>query len=98
MSDRFVYLSHKFEATVLEVKVVEGLGTTIDVILTNGVIRDTDTIVLCGLSGPICTSIRALLTPQPLKEIRVKVSSATTTTTTTTRTTTTELPSYRGER
>ncbi|KAH8913527.1 P-loop containing nucleoside triphosphate hydrolase protein, partial [Atractiella rhizophila] len=71
MSDRLMYLS-ELECTVLEVKVVEGLGTTIDVVLSNGVLHVGDRIVLCGLTGAIATNIRQLLTPQPLKELRVK--------------------------
>ncbi|KZV87661.1 P-loop containing nucleoside triphosphate hydrolase protein [Exidia glandulosa HHB12029] len=71
MSDRLMYLS-ELECTVLEVKVIEGLGTTIDVVLSNGVLREGDRIVVCGLNGPIVTQVRALLTPQPLRELRVK--------------------------
>ncbi|OWB66064.1 hypothetical protein B5S30_g1399 [[Candida] boidinii] len=71
MSKQLKYLSH-VEATILEVKVIEGLGTTIDVVLSNGILREGDRVVLCGMNGPIVTNIRALLTPQPLRELRVK--------------------------
>ncbi len=71
MPERLTF-SSTVQCTVLEVKVLEGLGTTLDVILVNGVLHEGDTIVLCGLNGPIVTSIRAILTPQPLRELRVK--------------------------
>jgi translation initiation factor 5B len=72
MSDSLMYLS-ELECTVLEVKMIEGLGTTIDVVLSNGILREGDRIVVCGLNGPIVTQVRALLTPQPLRELRIKV-------------------------
>ena len=55
-----------------QVKVIAGLGTTVDVILRNGVLREGDTLIMTGSEGPFVTSVRALLMPQPLRELRVK--------------------------
>ena len=64
MAQRLMFIS-ELQCTVLEVKVIEGLGTTIDVVLVNGVLHEGDQIVVCGLNGAIVTSIRSLLTPAP---------------------------------
>lgn len=71
MTNQLMYLS-EVECTVLEVKVIEGLGTTIDVVLSNGILHEGDRIVLCGTEGAITTDIRALLTPAEMKELRIK--------------------------
>jgi translation initiation factor 5B len=64
--------SLNMQCTVLEVKVIEGLGCTLDVILVNGVIENGCTIVVCTTEGPVVTQVRALLTPPPNRELRVK--------------------------
>lgn len=71
MVGSLMYLSET-QATVLEVKAIEGFGMTIDVILSNGVLREGDRIVVAGTEGAIVTNIRALLTPAAMKELRVK--------------------------
>eukprot|EP01036_Dinobryon_divergens_P021994 gene21994-30226_t len=60
------------QCTVLEVKVIEGLGHTVDVVLVNGTLREGDSIVVSTMDGPVVTTIRALLTPPPNREMRVK--------------------------
>ncbi|KAG6408506.1 hypothetical protein SASPL_131519 [Salvia splendens] len=71
MIKRLTY-SEEVQCTVLEVKVDEGHETTIDIVLVNGVLREGDQIVVGGMQGPVVTSIRALLTPHPMRELRVK--------------------------
>ncbi len=58
------------KGTVLEVKEETGLGTTIDVIIYEGILKKNDTLVIGSLGEPIETKIKALLYPKPLDEIR----------------------------
>ncbi|CAD8169001.1 unnamed protein product [Paramecium octaurelia] len=67
-----IKVKEQFNCTVLEKKVTEGHGTTIDCLLIDGQIKKDDKIILAGFQGPIVTKVRALLTPHPMKEMRVK--------------------------
>lgn len=60
------------QATVLEVKAIDGLGMTVDVLVVNGFLKEGDRAVFCTLDGPIVTEIRGLLTPPPSREMRIK--------------------------
>ncbi len=71
MSQRLQYAEGPAKGVVLEVKEQPGYGTTIDVIIYDGVIRRGDIIVLEGFNGPIVTRVRALLMPRPLTDIRM---------------------------
>ncbi|KAL5962597.1 Eukaryotic translation initiation factor 5B [Taenia solium] len=64
--------SEELKASVMEVKVTVGLGTSLDVIVVNGRIREGDTIVLAGQEGPIVTTVRGIRMPAPMSELRVK--------------------------
>ena len=60
------------QCTVLEVKAIDGLGMTVDVLVVNGFLREGDRAVFCTLDGPIVAEIRGLLTPPPSREMRIK--------------------------
>jgi translation initiation factor 5B len=70
MTDKLEVTSDHALGTVLEVTEETGLGTTINAIIYDGVLRSDEIIVIGGKEGPISTSIRAILLPQPLDEIR----------------------------
>ena len=61
------YTTHPALLLGQQVKVIEGLGTTMDVVLVNGLLREGAQVVVCGLGAPIVTTIRSLLTPHPMK-------------------------------
>jgi translation initiation factor 5B len=60
----------KGRSSILEVKEVQGLGTTLDCILYNGNLKVGDKIAFSTLNGVTITTIRALLKPKPLDEMR----------------------------
>jgi len=71
LADKLMWHAN-LECTVLEVKAIDGLGMTVDVLVVNGYLKEGDRAVLCTLDGPIVTEIRGLLTPPPSREMRVK--------------------------
>ncbi len=69
---RLMYVEGPAKGSVLEVKEVPGLGTVVDAIIYDGVLHEGDTIVLNGKNGPIITTVRSLLMPAPLSDMRAK--------------------------
>lgn len=70
MKEELLTTSGPAKGTVLEVKEEIGLGTTVNAIIYDGVLNVGDEIALGGKEGPIVTSVRAILVPKPLDEIR----------------------------
>jgi len=62
----------KAKGIVLEVKEEKGIGTTLDVIIYDGTLKQNDIIVIGTLTDPISTKIRSLLEPLPLKDMKDK--------------------------
>ncbi len=56
---------------VLEIKEVKGLGKTLDIILYDGKIEKGDFLVI-GAEEPIVTTVKALLKPREMGELRVE--------------------------
>jgi translation initiation factor IF-2 len=57
-------LRDELECSVMEVRSMDRLGTTIDVLLKNGTLQEGERIMVAGLNGPIVTTIKSLLTPE----------------------------------
>lgn len=58
------------KGSILEVKEEPGLGLTLNTIIYDGTLNKDDLIVIGGKEGPISASIRTLLVPKPLDEMR----------------------------
>ena len=73
LADRLRF-NDETQCSILEVKSVPGLGPVMDVLLVNGRLRVGSTVLVPTVEGPIEATIRELLTPQPMRELRVKSS------------------------
>ncbi len=70
LKNRLRYAEGPAKGVVLEVKEHPGLGTTLDAVIYDGVLRVGDMIIVGGKNGAIKTVVRALLMPRPLQDIR----------------------------
>lgn len=70
MKKKLITSDEPAQGVILEVKEEPGLGTTIDAIIYDGVLRRGDLIIVGGKDQPIVTKVRALLMPRPLQDMR----------------------------
>ncbi|OAF69469.1 hypothetical protein A3Q56_02783, partial [Intoshia linei] len=70
--NKAIRFREELEATVMEVQNVQGFGMTLDVIMVNGKICEGDNVVIAASDGSVHTHVKAILTPQPMKELRIK--------------------------
>ncbi|MEB3773917.1 MAG: translation initiation factor IF-2 [Desulfurococcales archaeon] len=70
LQKRLRYAEGPARGVILELKEVQGLGMVADSVIYDGVLKVGDRIVVGGKDGPRVTSVRALLMPRPLQDIR----------------------------
>jgi len=75
LSQQFLHeqlvLTGEAKGSVLEVKDTVGLGKTIDVIIYDGILSKNDFLIIGGKT-PMITRIKAMLIPEPLRDIRTE--------------------------
>ncbi len=69
-SQLILHATEAAKGTVLEVKKESGLGTTLDVIIYDGVIKTDDEFVVLTMEGPTTSRVKGLYIPETLDEIR----------------------------
>ncbi|KEH24049.1 eukaryotic translation initiation factor 5B isoform X2 [Medicago truncatula] len=73
MVEKLTY-REELQCIILDVNDFEDCGTTLNVVLVNGVLHEGDQIAVCGRQGTtIVTSIQALLKTPPLMELGAKI-------------------------
>lgn len=70
LRDRLAFREDGCEGVVLEIVEEEGMGATVNAVISNGVLRVGDRIALLGRDGPFLARVRALMMPKPLDEMR----------------------------
>ena len=70
LRDRLLLDEGSSEGTVLEIKEEKGLGKTLGIIIYNGILKASDTLIIGAQPEPIVTRVRSLLRPKALDEIR----------------------------
>ncbi|MCY0868511.1 MAG: translation initiation factor IF-2 [Desulfurococcus sp.] len=71
MKKKLIASNEPAKGVILEVKEEVGLGTTIDVIVYDGILRRNDLFVVAGRDKPIYSRVRSLLMPRPLQDMRM---------------------------
>lgn len=71
MKKKLIVSNEAAKGIVLEVREEEGLGTTLDVIIYDGVAKRNDMFVVATRSGHTISRIRAILLPRPLQDMRM---------------------------
>ncbi len=70
LKNRLRYAEGPARGVILELKEVQGLGMAADSVIYDGVLNVGDRILVGGKNGVIETTVRALLMPRPLQDIR----------------------------
>ncbi|MEM4602122.1 MAG: translation initiation factor IF-2, partial [Desulfurococcaceae archaeon] len=71
MKKKLIVSHEAAKGIVLEVREEEGLGTTLDVIIYDGILRRNDMFIVANRSNYTLSRVRAILLPRPLQDMRM---------------------------